>query len=295
MAVFVAAVEEGSLVAAARRFKLSQSMAGKHVAALEEQLQVRLLHRSTRSLNLTEAGSAYYLRCKQILETVEDANAEAQQAQTKVRGTLRITAPTTFSTMHLGPIIGSFLESYPDVTIEMHLSDQYVDLIEQGMDLAIRIGKLQDSDLIAKRLTTCKMVYCAAPSYLKRYGIPKTIDDLRAAPRLAFSDAISPGDWNIVDPRGKAHMVNGNLRLAANNMEMLLSSALAGIGVAYGPDFVFGASITSGILHTFLDDHKTPELAVHAVYPTKRYSALKLRRFIEHLEDHLNKTSARTV
>ncbi|MEQ5778225.1 LysR family transcriptional regulator [Thalassospira sp. NFXS8] len=293
MAVFVAAIEEGSLVGAARRFGLSQSMAGKHVSAIEEQLQVRLLQRSTRTLNLTEAGTAYYLRCKQILETVEDANNEAQQAQTTVRGTLRITAPTTFGAMHLGPVIASFLETYPDVSVETLLSDHYIDVIEKGLDLAIRIGNLQDSDLIAKRLAPCKMVYCAAPSYLKRFGIPRTIEDLQHAPRLAFTDAISPGDWNITDPGGQTHVISGVVRLAANNMQMLLASALAGAGIAYGPDFVFGASIASGALHSVLDDHKTAELAIHAVYPTKRHASLKLRRFVEHLNAQFGKNQAR--
>lgn len=293
MAVFVAAIEEGSLVGAARRFGLSQSMAGKHVSAIEEQLQVRLLQRSTRTLNLTEAGTAYYLRCKQILETVEDANNEAQQAQTTVRGTLRITAPTTFGAMHLGPVIASFLEAYHDVSVETLLSDHYIDVIEKGLDLAIRIGNLQDSDLIAKRLAPCKMVYCAAPSYLKRFGIPRTIEDLQHAPRLAFTDAISPGDWNITDPGGQTHVISGVVRLAANNMQMLLASALAGAGIAYGPDFVFGASIASGALHSVLDDHKTAELAIHAVYPTKRHASLKLRRFVEHLNAQFGKNQAR--
>jgi len=293
MAVFVAAIEEGSLVGAARRFGLSQSMAGKHVSAIEEQLQVRLLQRSTRTLNLTEAGTAYYLRCKQILETVEDANHEAQQAQNTVRGTLRITAPTTFGAMHLGPVIASFLATYPDVSVETLLSDHYIDVIEKGLDLAIRIGNLQDSDLIAKRLAPCKMVYCAAPSYLKRFGIPRTIEDLQHAPRLAFTDAISPGDWNITDPGGQTHVISGVVRLAANNMQMLLASALAGAGIAYGPDFVFGASIASGALHSVLDDHKTAELAIHAVYPTKRHTSLKLRRFVEHLNAQFGKNQAR--
>jgi|TARA_R110000751_G_scaffold307892_1_gene433881 DNA-binding transcriptional LysR family regulator len=283
MAVFVAAVEEGSLVGAARRFRLSQSMAGKHVSSLEEQLQVRILQRSTRMLKLTEVGKAYYIRCKQILEAVEDANIEAQEAQTNVRGTLRVTAPTTFGAMHLGPVIGSFLETYPDVSIETLLSDHYVDLIEEGVDIAIRIGQLQDSDLIARSLAPCRMVYCAAPSFLKQYGVPKTIEDLSLAPRLIFTDAISPGDWNLTDPDGKTHVINGPVRLAANNMQILLSAALTGAGVAYGPSFVFGPSIATGALHSLLEDHKTPDLKVHAVYPTKRYNSLKLRRFLDHL------------
>ena len=283
MAVFVAAVEEGSLVGAARRFGLSSSMAGKHVSALEEELQARLLQRSTRMLKLTEVGNTYYTRCKQILEAVEEANAQVREVQANVRGLLRITAPTTFGAMHLGPVIAGFLEAYPEVSIETLLSDHYIDPLAEGVDMAIRIGRLQDSDLVAKRLAPCLMVYCAAPSFLNRQGEPKTVEDLRRAPRLAFTDAVSPGDWTLTDPDGQMHIVDGPVRLASNNMQMLLSAALAGAGVAYGPSFVFGPSIASGALLPLLEDHKTSDLAIHAVYPTKRHASLKLRRFIEHL------------
>jgi DNA-binding transcriptional LysR family regulator len=290
MAVFVAAVEEGSLVGAARRFGLSPSMAGKHVSAIEGDLQARLLQRSTRMLKLTEVGKTYYTRCKQILEAVEDANAEAQEAQASVRGLLRIAAPTTFGAMHLGPVIGSFLEAYPEVAIETLLSDRYIDLLSEGVDLAIRIGLLQDSDLVARRLAPCRMVYCAAPSFLKRHGIPKTVEDLRRAPRPAFTDAVSSGDWNLTDPGGETHTIDGPVRLASNNMQMLLSAALTGAGVAYGPSFVFGPSIASGTLVVLLEDHRTSDLAVHAVYPSRRHASLKLRRFLEHLNVQLGGT-----
>lgn len=283
MAVFVAAVEDGSLVSAARRFGLSPSMAGKHVSALEEQLQARLLQRSTRMLSLTDVGRTYYTRCKQILEAVEDADNEAQKAQESVRGLLRISAPVTFSAMHLGPVVASFLEAYPDVFIETLLSDRYIDLLAEGVDMAIRIGQLQDSDLVAKRLASCRMVFCAAPSFVERYGVPKTAEDLRQAPRLVFTDAVSPGDWTLTDPQGQDHAIDGPIRLASNNMQMLLAAALAGAGIAYGPSFVFGPSIATGALCLLLADHKTSDLAIHAVYPTKRHAPLKLRRFVEHL------------
>lgn len=291
MAVFVAAVEEGSLVGAARRFGLSPSMAGKHVSAIETDLQARLLQRSTRMLKLTEVGKAYYSRCKQILEAVEDANAEAQEAQASVKGILRIAAPTTFGAMHLGPIIGSFLEAYPEVAIEILLSDRYIDLLAEGVDLAIRIGLLQDSNLVARRLAPCRMVYCAAPSFLKRHGQPRTAEELRRASRLAFTDAVSTGDWTLTDPDGQTHLIDGPVRLASNNMQMLLCAALTGAGVAYGPSFVFGPSIASGTLVALLEDHRTSDLAIHAVYPTKRHTSLKLRRFVDFLSLQLGSAS----
>jgi DNA-binding transcriptional LysR family regulator len=283
MAVFVAAVEEGSLVSAARRFGLSSSMAGKHVTAIEDRLKVRLLQRSTRMLKLTDVGQGYYARCKRILEECEDANREASDAQQTVRGLLRIAAPTTFGALHLGDVIADYLATHPDVTVETLLSDRYVDLLAEGIDVAIRIGRLQDSDLVARRLAPCRMLFCAAPSFLERHGVPRTIDQLRQSPRLVFSDAVSAGDWTLTDGNGIQHIIDGPVRLAANNMQMLLAAAVAGSGVAYGPSFVFGDAIARGALSILIPDHQTSDLAIHAVYPTKRHVTSKLRRFIEHL------------
>jgi len=285
MAVFVAAVEEGSLVSAARRFGLSPSMAGKHVSALEEQLKARLLQRSTRMLKLTEIGHSYFARCKHILEEYEDANREASESQKNVRGVLRVAAPATFGAMHLGDAVASYLARYPEVAVETVLSDRYLDLVAEGIDVAIRIGRLPDSDLVARRLAPCRMVLCAAPSYLEQHGVPATVGQLRQAPRLAFSEAVSPGDWTVTSPDGQAHVIDGPVRLAANNMQMLLAAALAGAGVAYGPSFVFGQAIASGALRPLISDHQTSELTIQAVYPTKRYVSMKIRRFIEHLSD----------
>jgi DNA-binding transcriptional LysR family regulator len=283
MAVFVAAVEEGSLVSAARRFGLSPSMAGKHVSAIEEQLGVRLLQRSTRMLKLTEVGQAYHARCKHILEEYHDASREARDAQQTVRGVLRVAAPSTFGAMHLGGVVASYLAAHPDVTVETMLSDRYVDLLADGIDVAIRIGRLNDSDLVARRLAPCRMVFCAAPSHLARHGVPKTVAQLRQAARLAFSEAVSAGDWALTDPDGNTHIIDGKVKLAANSMHMLLAAAVAGAGVAYGPSFVFGESVARGDLDVLMSDHTTTELAIHAVYPTGRHVSLKLRRFIEHL------------
>jgi DNA-binding transcriptional LysR family regulator len=283
MAVFVSAVEEGSLVSAARRFRLSPSMAGKHVSALEEDLKVRLLQRSTRALKLTDVGQAYYTRCKQILEEYEDANREARDAQETVRGVLRVAAPATFGAMHLGGVVASYLAAHPDVAVETMLSDRYVDLLEEGIDVAVRIGRLKDSDLVARRLAPCRMVFCAAPSFLAQHGVPKTVEHLRQAPRLAFTQAVSAGDWALTDPGGNNHVIDGTVRLASDNMQMLLAAALAGAGIAYGPSFVFGESVASGALRLLMSDCNTSDLAIHAVYPTKRHVSLKLRRFIDHL------------
>ena len=283
IAVFVAAAEDGSLSSAARRFGLSASMAGKHVSSIETDLGVRLMQRSTRKLHLTDVGQAYYARCKRILEEYEDANREAGDAQQSVQGVLRVAAPITFGAMHLGQVVARYMDQHPRVGVEIMLSDRYVDLLAEGIDVAIRIGRLLDSDLVARRLAPCRMVVCAAPSFLERHGVPRTIQDLRRAPRLAFSEAISSGDWTLSDPEGQAHVIDGPIRMAANNTEMLLAAALAGGGVTYGPSFVFGRAIAAGDLVALLPDHQPTELNIYAVYPTKRHVSLKLRSFVEHL------------
>lgn len=283
MAVFVATADEGSLSRAARRFGLSSSMAGKHVSAIEAELNIRLMQRSTRKLRLTEAGRAYYARCKRILEEVDDANREASDAQQTVCGVLRIAVPVTFGAMHLGDVLARYLDQHPAVAVDVMLSDRYVDLLGEGIDVAIRIGRLLDSDHVARRLAPCRMVFCASPGFLKRYGTPANAEDLRRAPRLAFSEAVSAGDWMLTDPKGQSHLIDGPVRMAANNTQMLLAASLAGAGVAYGPSFVFGERIAAGDLIALLPDHRTSDLAIHALYPTARNISLKARRFIDHL------------
>ncbi|MFJ2363742.1 LysR family transcriptional regulator [Pseudomonas sp. NPDC087697] len=283
ISVFVAAIEEGSLVAAGRRFGLSASMAGKYLSGLEAELNVRLIQRSTRSLSPTDAGRAYYARCKRIIEEFDEANHEASDANSAVRGTLRISAPVTFGALHMGEVIARFLEDHPHVNTEVLLDDRYVDLHTASIDVAIRIGRLPDSELIARPLAPCRMVICASPAFLAREGTPQVPEDLRHAPRLAFSEAVSAHGWTLSDAQHQTHVIDGPLRLRANNMHMLLSAALAGIGVAYGPTFVFGQHIASGSLVRLLPDFRATELTVHAVYPTARYVPAKVRKFIEYV------------
>lgn len=281
--VFVAAIEEGSLVAAGRRFGLSASMAGKYLSGLEAELNVRLIQRSTRSLSATDAGRAYYLRCKRILEEFEEANHEASATSATPRGVLRVAAPVSFGALHMGDVVARFLADHPQVTAEVLLDDHYADLHLAGIDVAIRVGRLPDSELVARRLAPCRMVLCAAPAFVRAHGLPRTPADLRAAPRLAFSEEVTAGGWSVTDAERRAHVIDGPLRLQANNMQMLLAAALAGLGVAYGPTFVFGPAIAAGHLIGLLPDCHVAELTVHAVYPTARYVPSKVRRFVEYV------------
>jgi DNA-binding transcriptional LysR family regulator len=281
LAVFVAAVEEGSLAAAARRFGLSAAMAGKHLAAVETKLNARLLQRTTRRLSLTEVGHAYYRRCKRILEEFDEANREAGDVQGSARGQLKIAAPVTFGALHLGEIVGWYLREHPNVSIEILLNDRFVDLIDAGVDLAVRIGRLPDSDLVARRLAPCRMVACASPAYLAHYGAIRAPEDLRLRTLLAFSGAVSPGDWTFTDAENRAHVVVGPFRMLADNVQMLLNAALSGAGVAYGPTFLFGEHLRRGDLVAILPEYRTSELAIQAVYPSSRHVSLKARLFID--------------
>lgn len=283
--VFVAAIEEGSLAAAARRFGLSAAMAGKHVSALEAELNARLLHRTTRRLSLTDIGQTYYERCKRILEAFDEATREARDSQSTVRGVLRVAAPVTFGAMHLGEVVARYMEDHPHVNVEVRLEDRYVDLVDAGVDLAIRIGRLEDPGLVTRRLAPCRMVVCASPAYLKRHGTPRKPADLMRAQRLAFSEAVSAGDWTLYDAKNRAYVIDGPCRMTANNTQMLLSAAIAGAGIAYGPTFVFGAHIRRRELIALLPAYRAAELTIQAVYPSARRIPLKVRRFVDYLAE----------
>lgn len=283
LGVFVAAVEEGSFAAAARRFGLSPAMAGKHVSAIEADLNARLLQRTTRRLSLTDAGHTYYERCKRILEAFDEANREAGDSQGTAHGVLRVAAPVTFGAMHLGDVVARYLEDHPHVNVEVLLGDRYVDLMDAGVDVAIRIGRLTDPRLVTRRLAPCRMVVCASPAYLERHGAPRKPEDLRLAQRLAFSEAVSSGDWTLLDARNRAHVIDGPCRMTANNTQMLLAAALSGAGITYGPTFVFGEHLRRGELVALLPGYRAADLAIHAVYPSAQRIPLKVRRFVDYL------------
>lgn len=290
MQIFIAAVEEGSFAAAARRFKLSAAMAGKHVSAIESDLNARLIQRSTRRLSLTDVGQRYYERCKVILEAVEDANREVRDVQATPRGLLRIAAPVAFGAMHLGAIVSRYLEQFPEVSLDVVLEDKYADLLENRIDVAIRVGSLDDPSLVTRRLAPCKMVLCASPEYLKKHGTPETPEDISRAPRLAFSQAVSAGDWTICHPDGSFHRIESACRITSNNIQLLLESALAGTGIAYGPSFVFCEHIKQGRLIELLPAYKTTELTIQAVYPSAIRIPFKVRSFVDFIAEALRDT-----
>ena len=283
MQVFVRVATLGSFSAAARALHLSQTMVTKHVAALEDRLGVKLLHRSTRRLVLTEAGRSYLAACERILAEIEEAEASASLDRIEPRGTLRLNVPLTFGLRQIVPALTAFSRLHPAVAVDLGLADRYVDLIEEGWDLAVRIGRLKDSGLVARRLAPCRTIVCAAPSYLEARGAPRSLEDLSAHNCLGYTlpSAIGAGRWAFGAGGDVVVPVEGNLR--ANNGDALLAAALAGQGLIYQPTFIVGDSLRDGSLLRVLSGYPTLELGVHAVLPSGRQAPAKVRAFVEFL------------
>lgn len=282
MAVFAQVVEEKSFSGAARRLGLSKAAVSRQVAALEDALGSQLLNRTTRRLSLTEAGLVLYEHCARIAAEAEAAERAAANLSAAPRGLLKVNAPMSFGQLHLAPALAAFLARYPEVELEVTLNDRYVNLIEEGFDLAVRIGRLEDSSLIARRLAGARQILCAAPAYLARRGAPDAPLALKDHDCLLYSYQRSPNEWRFKGPRGEERVrVQG--RFTANNGDVLRQAALDGLGVALLPSFIVGPDLRSGALTELLTAYRPPELGVHAVYPASRHLSPKVRRLVDFL------------
>jgi molybdate transport repressor ModE-like protein len=282
MRVFQRVAATGSLSAAARSLGMSQTMATKHVAALEARLGVELVHRSTRRLTLTEAGRRYLESVDRILAAVEEAESGAEAQQASVSGTLRVAAPVSFGVRWIAPLVAEFVNAHPGVAVDLDLSDRYVDLIEDGFDLAVRIGRMQDSAMIARRIAPCRLRVAAAPDYLRRRGRPQTVNDLSRHACLTYTlgRMQAPGRW-LFGPDGRIGVaVSGPVR--ANNGDALLAAAIAGEGLVYEPTFILHDALRTGALVAVdLDEPPTDLPGIYAVQPGHRLAAAKVRAFID--------------
>jgi DNA-binding transcriptional LysR family regulator len=285
MKVFAAVVDSGSFAGAADRLDISRAMASKYVSHLEEHLGTRLLQRTTRKLTLTETGNVYYERCTQILADVAEAEEGAAHLTEAPRGTLRLTVPVSFGLLHMGTLISEYLKRYPDVRIDVLLGDRRVDLIEEGLDLAVRIGALAESGLIAKRLGSDRIAICAAPDYLKRHGIPKIPADLAQHNCLTYSYATFGDEWRMTDRDGSLHTVKVSGSLRASNGDMAKLAALEGVGVIRQPLFLIGDDLRAGRLVEVLADYRCEELGIYAVYPSRKHLSAKVRVFVDFLTE----------
>ncbi len=280
--VFVKVAAAGNLSAAARAMGLSQTMVTKHMAALETRLGVRLFHRTTRRLSITEAGRNYLEASERILAEIEAANASVAAERVEPRGLLRLNAPVAFGTRQIAPLLAEFTGRHPLVTIELGLNDRLVDLAEEGWDLAIRIGNLSNSSLIARRIAPCRVVVCAAPSYLEARGWPKTVSSLADHNCLGYtlSQQTAVDRWAFGARAEVSVQVSGNLR--ANNGDALRAAAIAGQGLIYQPTFIVADDLRAGRLVALEFDQPTVELGgIYAVYLPDRHPPAKVRAFID--------------
>lgn len=285
MQLFVATVDAASFTAASVKLGLSKQFVSRRVMALEARLGVRLLNRSTRRLSVTEVGREYYERVAKILEDVADAECAVSSQSASPRGTLRITAPMSFGTLHLGALLPRFLLQCPQVGVELDLNDRTVDLLAEGYDMAIRIGALPDSSLIARPLAPAPMVTCCSPAYLQGRGAPATPAELKDHDCLLYGHSKSV-EW-VFDQDGKPWPVAVTGRLRVNNGEVARDAALAGLGIAWLPTFIVGPALRRGGLVTILDRYVRPPAAVYAVYPQHRQSFLAIRAFVDFLREAL--------
>jgi DNA-binding transcriptional LysR family regulator len=282
LSVFVKVVEGSSFAAAARHFGLSPAMVSKHINALEERLGARLLNRTTRQVSPTEIGREFYERSTRILADLDEAEQAASALQATPKGLLRLNGPLTFGIRHLAPAIVDYLAACSEAEIDVTLSDRVVDLVDEGFDLAIRIARLADSSLIARRIAPCRIVACAAPAYLKKYGAPRRPAELAAHNCLGYSYAALRNEWRFTGPDGVESVCVAG-RLNANNDDVLRLAALRGEGIVIQPTLLIGDDLASGELLPILPGFVPDELVIQAVYLHSRHLSVKVRSFIDFL------------
>ncbi|MGR5236326.1 LysR family transcriptional regulator [Vibrio alfacsensis] len=279
---FVAVAETNSFTGAAKKLSTSVAQISRRVSALEERLAVKLLHRTTRKVSLSEAGQLYYQQCKHLVEGLELAELAVTQMQAEPKGLLKVTAPVTYGEMNLSPLLHQFLEKYPQVNLELNLTNQKLDLIEQGVDVAIRLGRLQDSSLVAKRLSSRQLYVCASPAYLDRSGEPHTLSELSHHQCLVGTAEY----WHFKEKkREKSLRVSG--RIKCNSGFALVDAAKRGLGLVQLPDYYVQEALDNGELVEVLTDYRDDREGIWALYPQNRNLSPKVRLLIDFLAEKL--------
>jgi len=281
MRCFVQVVERGSVTGAAEAMRIAPSAVSRRIKELEARLGSQLLIRTTRRMSLTEAGRTFHDRCRRILADVDDAEAEASDRQGTLQGPLRVAAPLAFGTAHLSPIIIEFLRAHPQVELELDLSDRVIDLVAEGFELAIRIGTLRDSSLIARRLADVQVLACAAPALIAARGAPGHPEALKDWPALCYTGSERGDLWRYQAPDGATASVAMQVRMLSNNGTALREAAIAGLGVILQPSFLVDDAITQGLLVPLLREFTWPGVAIYTVYPQTRHLSARARTFID--------------
>ncbi|GAB7532914.1 LysR family transcriptional regulator [Pseudomonas sp. 3A(2025)] len=285
MRIFCQVMESGSFTAASEKLGLSKQFVSRRLMQLEERLGVRLLNRSTRRLDVTPLGQSYYESSLRLLSEVEQVEQGIAGQNSEPRGTIRVSAPLSFAIAHLGCLVPLFLQRHREVSMEVDLSDRPVDLISEGYDLVLRIGTLEDSSLVARRIATIERVYCASPVYLAERGHPGCPEDLLDHDCLPYGHSRQV-QWRFEGP-GKPTTLNVTGRMRVNNGDLLRDAAIAGLGVTYLPTFIVGAALRAGSLVRVLDDLRPAPLTLSAVYPQHRQTSRPVQAFIEFLREKL--------
>jgi DNA-binding transcriptional LysR family regulator len=284
--VFQCVVKHGNYAKAAEELSLSPSGVSRVVTRLEEGLGTRLVQRTTRKFSLTEAGTTFHARTHQILGDLLEAEAEVQKAVLQPRGTLKISASVVFGHLYLAPLLTPLLQRFPELSFELTLSNRFVDLVEEGIDLAIRIGALSDSGLIARRLCVNQRVLVAAPSYLERRGSPQSPADLAEHEAIIFTSFAKPREWKLLGPDGPV-IANVSGRVATDNIDVLTNAAKQGLGITVGATLSVAPALLSGELVRVLPDYQFEPTSVFAVYPSARQLSTKVRAVVDFLIENL--------
>ena len=287
MSVFRRVAETGSFSEVARELGLSQPTVSKHIAALEKHLNIKLLNRSTRQLNLTDVGKEYYSRCLHILDEVLEIESTLSNQQSQPTGTLRVNTPVTFGELEIVPHMWEFLTMYPELKLEMIMDDHYVDLVKDGVDMAIRVGPMTDSSLVASKIGDSPRVTVASPEYLAANGEPKCVQDLKEHNCIVYMLLTTLNEWHFSGPQGNETIrVNG--RFSVNNPRSIRQAVLAGQGIAVTPIWLMGDAIKNGEVKIILEEYIPTPLEIHAVYPGRRFVPAKVRCFIDFIRAKLS-------
>jgi DNA-binding transcriptional LysR family regulator len=282
MVIFAAVVETKSFSAASRRLGLSKSMVSKRVTQLERSLGVRLLNRTTRAMSLTEAGAIFYEHCARIVGELEEAKLAVGRFHSEPQGLLRISAPVAFGTLHVAPALPGFLALHPALRIDLEIADRFVDLADEGFDVAVRIARDPGQNLVARKLAPVHRRICATPGYFALRGVPETPQDLASHNCLTYTYLNPRDQWRLRGPQGDISFeATGNLRL--NDDEALSAAVLGGLGIALLPTFIVGKDLQEGRLRSVLADYVPLERYVYAVYLPNRHLSAKVRAFIDYL------------
>jgi len=287
---FVAVVETGSFTAAADRLDSAKSAISRRVSALEERLGAQLLRRTTRRLNLTDTGRSFYERSARILADLDEAESAAAQEHGELRGNLRVALPLSFGTRHMCEPIAEFSRRHPRVDFDLDLNDRRIDLLEEGVDVAVRIGRLADSALIARRLFEARTIVCGSKEYFDQHGVPQAPDELRDHQCLVYGNLADPSKWLCRDSDGQQIRVEVNPSMTATSGDFLCAAATQGLGIAMQPTFIAGEAIRRGELVPILTDYQWPVSPAYAVYPPTRHLSYRVREFIDFLVGYFSGT-----